>query len=54
MIKWPKAHLLLDEFKLSVQYSDITIEDLKNDEFIKELMEEGLIGQKELTFLLIL
>lgn len=50
-IKWPKAHLMLDEFKLSVQYSDITIEDLRNKEFIKELKEARLIGQADINFL---
>lgn len=50
-IKWPKAHLMLDEFKLSVQYSDITIEDLNSNEFIKELKEARLIGQADINYL---
>ncbi|MBW8325070.1 MAG: hypothetical protein K0M50_09940 [Prolixibacteraceae bacterium] len=50
-IKWPKSHILLDEFKLSVQFSDITIEDLRNKEFIKELKEARLIGQADINFL---
>jgi len=42
-IKWPKAHDLLDELSIDLQYSDITYEDLKNKTFIKELLECGLI-----------
>lgn len=42
-IKWPKAHLLVEEFKLLIQFSDITFEDLKNKDFISELKEVGLI-----------
>ncbi|HEY3371695.1 MAG TPA: hypothetical protein VGK10_12640, partial [Prolixibacteraceae bacterium] len=51
MIKWPKAHLLVEEFKLSVQYSDITIEDLNNKDFIKELKESGLIDHTDIHHL---
>ncbi len=29
-IRWPKAHDLLDELSIDLQYSDITYEDLKN------------------------
>ena len=50
-IKWPKAHLLLDEFKLIIQYSDITFENLKDESFISEIMEAGLIEEKDVTFL---
>ena len=50
-IKWPKAHLLVEEFKLSVQYSDITIEDLKSNDFIKELKESGLIDHTDVHYL---
>jgi len=46
-IHWPLAHLLVDEFKLTLQYSDITVEDLKNEEFIKELFESELITEKD-------
>ncbi len=44
-IKWPEPHLLVNGFKLSVQYSDITYEDLKSREFVNELKECGLIGK---------
>ena len=50
-IKWPKAHLLVDEFKLIKQYSDITIEDLKNKDFISEIKEVGLIDQEDINLL---
>jgi hypothetical protein len=43
-IKWPDAHTLLDDFKLEVQFSDITFEDLKNEQFIGELKDCGLIS----------
>lgn len=46
-IKWPEAHILVDEFKLEVQFSDITYEDLKNNQFIDELKENGLIGLED-------
>jgi hypothetical protein len=44
-INWPEAHLLVDGFKLIYQYSDITFEDLKNEEFVSELAESGLINE---------
>lgn len=50
-IKWPKAHLLVEEFKLSVLYSDITIENLNSNEFIQELNEAGLISHTDIHFL---
>jgi hypothetical protein len=46
-IRWPEAHLLVSEFKLEVQYSDITFEDLKNKQFIEELKACGLIDEKD-------
>lgn len=46
-IKWPKAHDLLDELSIDLQYSDITYEDLKNKTFIKELLECGLIDDAD-------
>lgn len=46
-IKWPKAHDLLDELSIDLQYSDITYEDLKNKTFIKELLECGLIDEAD-------
>ena len=44
-IKWPEAHLLVDDFKLSVQFSDITFEDLKSPEFVSELKDCKLIDE---------
>lgn len=46
-IKWPEAHLLVDDFKLSVQYSDITYEDLKSQEFVNELKDFNLIDESD-------
>lgn len=46
-IKWPKAHDLLDELSIELQYSDITFEDLKNETLIKELLECGLIDDAD-------
>ena len=46
-IKWPQAHLLVDGFKLIHQYSDITFEDLKSNEFVAGLIECGLINEAE-------
>ena len=46
-ISWPKAHDLLDELSIDLQYSDITYEDLKNETFIKELHEWGLIDDAD-------
>lgn len=46
-IKWPKAHDLLDELSIDLQYSDITYEDLKNKTFIKKLLECGLIDDAD-------
>jgi hypothetical protein len=42
-IKWPKPHELINEMKLSVFFSNITIEDLRNEEFRNELKENDLI-----------
>lgn len=52
-IKWPEAHNLVEEFKLVEQYSDITFEDLKNPQFIKELLEIGLINYADVNELAI-
>lgn len=46
-IKWPEAHLLVEDFKLSVQYSDITYEDLKSQDFVNELKECNLIDESD-------
>ena len=43
-IKWPKPHQLVNKFDLIIQYSDITFQDLKNEKFVKELHEAGLIN----------
>ena len=45
-IAWPEAHILVDDFKLSAHYSDITFEDLKDPEFINELVEAKLIDEE--------
>ena len=44
-IKWPKAYELVNKLKLVIQYSDITFEDLQNEEFNKELFDKGLISE---------
>lgn len=46
-IRWPEAHVLLSDFKLEAQYSDITFEDLKNKQFIAELKSCGLIDEED-------
>ena len=46
-IAWPEAHILVDDFKLSAHYSDITFEDLKDPEFINELVEAKLIDEED-------
>lgn len=46
-LNWPKAHELVNEFKIDVQFSDITLEDLKNEKFISEALEAGLITELE-------
>lgn len=43
-IIWPNGQKLVDGIKLDIQFSDITIEDLKNERFIKELKDIGLIN----------
>lgn len=46
-IRWPMAHILVGEFKLIVQYSNITFEDLKSEEFVEELKTCGLIDSAD-------
>lgn len=46
-IPWPEAHTLVEEFKLDVQFSDITFEDLRNRKFIGELKACGLINDED-------
>ncbi len=47
-IKWPKAHELLSDCNISTQYSDITFEDLQNNELIEEFYsKEGSYLSKE-------
>lgn len=48
-IKWPEAHLLVDDFNLSIQYSDITYEDLKSQDFVNELKECNLIDESDVN-----
>jgi hypothetical protein len=48
-IKWPKAHELVEEFNLEVQFSDITFEDLKNSQFRNELKACGLIDEDDVN-----
>lgn len=42
-LKWPEAHELLNGFKVDLQFSDITFEDLKSKMFVQELKEHNLI-----------
>lgn len=46
-----RLNLLVDEFKLLVQDSDIMFEYLKNKDFISEIKEIGLIDEKEMECL---
>lgn len=46
-VNWPKAHLLVNGFKLSVQFSDITYEDLKSKDFVNELKQCNLIDESD-------
>ncbi len=46
-IRWPYAHELVDEFNLDIQFSDITFEDLKNEQFRSDLKECGLINDDD-------
>lgn len=46
-INWPRAQDLVEDFKLDVQYSDITFEDLKNEQFLKDLFKIGLIDNAD-------
>lgn len=48
-INWPKIENLVKEFKLDVQYSDITYEDLTNPQFILELKENNLINADDVN-----
>lgn len=50
-IKWPKPHLMVDTFELVTNYSDITYENLKDKDFIKELKEIGLIKAEDERYL---
>jgi hypothetical protein len=40
-------HLLVEGFKIIHQNSEITIDDLKNEEFIAELIECELISEED-------
>lgn len=46
-INWPVAHHLLEGLKIDIKFSDITFEDLKNEQFLKELFDIGLIDLDE-------
>lgn len=48
-IHWPEAHDLLAQFKLDAQYSDITLEDLKSESFVKEAYQAGLISHADMS-----
>lgn len=48
-IKWPKSHDLMSEFDLVNHFSDITIEDLKNEKLIKEFLERKLIDDSDIS-----
>ena len=48
-LHWPEAHKLLEKLNINVQYSDITYEDLKNEKFIHELKEIGLINESDVN-----
>lgn len=43
-IHWPNYHKLLDKMNLKTFFSDITIEDLKNKELLKDFAEKGIIS----------
>jgi hypothetical protein len=49
IIKWPKAHDLMSEFELTTHFSDITIEDLKNEKLVKEFLERKLIDDSDIN-----
>lgn len=46
-IKWPKESVLTSAFKITTQYSDITFEDIQNEELINELLSRKLIDKSE-------
>lgn len=46
-IHWPHYHELLDRMDLKTLFSDITIEDLKNKELLKEFAEKGIISNAD-------
>ncbi|SHJ10396.1 hypothetical protein SAMN05443429_10944 [Cruoricaptor ignavus] len=46
-VRFPKADKLFEDMKISVQYSDITFEDLKNKQFLDELISAGIIEDSE-------
>ena len=50
-ISWPFAHTLVEGFKLEVNFSDITYEDLKSKQFIQELKNYGLIDSEDIDHL---
>ncbi len=46
-IKWPTADELLGKMKIITHFSDITFEDLQNEEFIQEMFDNDLIEEKD-------
>lgn len=48
-MKWPAGEELLEKLALKALYSDITIEDLKSENFRKELLEIGMITKQDIN-----
>jgi hypothetical protein len=46
-INWPTANELVEGFSVNTYFSDITLEDLKNEKFINELVERKIIDKAE-------
>jgi hypothetical protein len=47
-VNWPSSKELIDNFKLTVHYSDITIEDLKDKGFRAEIEKLGIISTSQI------
>lgn len=48
-IRWPKAHNLVSAMSIKSFFSDITIEDLENEDLIKELESRGIISDADVN-----
>lgn len=48
-IRWPKAHELFGAMSIKWFFSDITFEDLKNEELIQELESRGIISDADVN-----